>query len=120
MKRDKPDPSQARESLDWFEGWKIYRDDQRVPLREPVFIEGRDKDGKSFVEEAFTENVSRKGLCVDMGCDLKLGTVLQVCAPYDGFRSQACVASVRPSTSRPGRFLIGLNFVKPNRDWIIH
>lgn len=120
MKRDKSDLSQVRDTLGWFDSWQIYRDDQRVSLREPVILEGRDKEGKAFMEEAFTENVSREGLCVEMRCALKPGTVLQVCAPYDGFRSQACVAAVRPSKTQPGKFLIGLKFVKSNKDWIIH
>lgn len=120
MKRDKPDLSEIRDTLGWFDNWKIYRDDPRVPLREPVILEGRDTEGNPFIEEAFTENVSREGLCVEMSCALKPGTVLQVCAPYDGFRSQACVAAVRPSKSQPGKFLTGLNFFKPNKDWIIH
>jgi hypothetical protein len=120
MKPSKPDLSQARETLGWFDKWKMYRDDQRVPLREPVILEGLDREGKRFIEETLTENVSREGMCVETSYVLKPGAVLEVCAPYDGFRSQACVASVRPSQSHPERFLIGLNFFQSNKDWIIH
>ena len=120
MKRSKPDLSQARETLGWFDNWKMYREDQRVPLRELVILEGLDNEGKRFIEETFTENVSREGICVETRCRLNPGDVLQVCAPYDGFRSQACVAAVRPSKAHPERSLIGLNFIHSNRDWIIH
>jgi PilZ domain len=63
---------------------------------------------------------SREGMCVETSFDLKPGAVLQVCAPYDGFRSRARVAAVRPSKSHPERSLIGLKFLQSNKDWIIH
>jgi PilZ domain len=120
MKQSKPDLVQAGETSTLLDKGRRYRDDQRIPLWEPVILEGLDQEGKRFFEETMTQNVSREGMCVETSFDLKPGAVLQVCAPYDGFRSQARVAAVRPSKLHPERSLIGLKFLQSNKDWIIH
>lgn len=119
MKRDKEGSTSTRDTLGYFDAWKIYRDDQRVPLRETIILEGHDSAGRPFVEETVTENASREGMCVESTHELKPGVVLQVSAPYAGFRSQARVATVKPLKSPQGKFRVGLHFVKPSQDWII-
>lgn len=99
--------------------WKLRRGEPRVVLKLPITLEGKDKLGEAFVEETFTENVSRNGACVETIHPAEVGALLTVGAFQERFRAQARVAIVWSRRSAAGKLRVGLRFVEPSQNWIV-
>lgn len=99
--------------------WKLRREQPRVTLRIPVTLEGADKLGAPFVEETFTENVSRNGMCVETDHLLEVGSIQEVMALSGKFRARAQVVIVWSKKTESGKFRVGLRFLDPLDNWII-
>lgn len=99
--------------------WKLRREQPRVTLRIPITLEGNDKLGVRYVEETFTENVSRNGTCVETDHLLEVGSVQEVSALSGKFKSRAQVAIVWSKKTESGKFRVGLRFLDPLDNWVI-
>ena len=98
--------------------WKVKRKEARILLAIPVTIEGLNKSNVPFREEAFTENVSRSGVCIALDQALDLGSVLTVTACQGKFK---CRGEVRAlwvdDNDRKKR--VGVRFVDPTVNWVV-
>jgi hypothetical protein len=98
--------------------WEQKRKEPRIPLRLPVVIRGRDTNDAEFVENTFTENVSRSGACVITSHRVNIGTFLEIEA-YGTFRNRASVTIVWIDTENPKNYKMGVKFSEPRINWII-
>jgi len=94
------------------------RKEPRVALRLPVTLRGRDIFDKSFEEQTHTENVSRRGACVVTRWHLEVGSVVEVEA-YGQFKAQAAVRVRWATRHRKEHFVVGVQFLEVEGDWIV-
>jgi hypothetical protein len=90
--------------------------EKRVPMEVAVQISGNERI--PGVETAFTENVSSRGARVVTARRWQPGDRLLFASLPGDFRSTARVAYCQPL--RGEGFAIGLEFLEPTGQWIIH
>lgn len=101
-----------------FDIWKAKRLAPRVSLVVPVVIEGEDLSNSPFREETSTENVSKRGACIIVQRQIKLGTLITIIASEGKFRSQAIVKGIWID-DRDKKTKIGVQFSGPVPNWVL-
>jgi hypothetical protein len=99
--------------------WKIKRSEPRVPLVIPVLIEGKDRQDHQFLEETFTENVSRSGACVLAVRAMQVGDLVTLSTPRGQFQCQAQVKIIWTDDADKLR-KAGLQFLEPPHNWVVN
>lgn len=94
------------------------RKEPRVPLRLPVTLRGQDLLEQAFEEETYTENVSRNGACLVTHRYLEVGSTVELEAAGQ-FRAQAAVRVRWANRQQKDRFVVGVQFLKVEGQWIV-
>jgi hypothetical protein len=94
------------------------RKDHRVKLAITVLLRGKNIFDEPFEEKTVTENVSSGGICVQSRQFLGIGSSVQVEA-YGRFKAEAKVVVRWSRDSGGGLFLIGLQFLQTEGEWLV-
>jgi len=99
--------------------WRVKRKETRVLLAVPVVIEGLDAENQHYIEEAWTENVSKSGACIVVERVLKLGSIISLTAFQGEFTSKAEVKAVWFDEGERQK-KIGVRSIEPPTNWVVN
>ncbi len=90
--------------------------DTRVRLGVKLLIEGKDRFGQVFTDEVYTEDVSRRGVCLRLSRQVGIGDLLKL----SGLEGQFHVEGVVKYTHQAdGGWRVGIQFLATPKRWVM-
>lgn len=96
--------------------WSERRTENRYKERFPLRVQGRDREGKFFVEVVLTENVSCSGACITLNREVPIGERLHIFLKKGLLQSQATVKTCWIKEYR-GKWCLGVKFERSPKQW---
>lgn len=90
--------------------------DTRVRLGVKLLIEGKDRFGQVFTDEVYTEDVSRRGVCLRLGRQVGVGDLLKLSGLEGQFQVEGVVKYTHQSD---GAWRVGLHFLATPKRWVM-
>jgi len=90
--------------------------DTRMRLAVKLTIEGKDQDGQSFSEEAYTEDVSRRGVCIRLSRALGVGEIIHLSGLEGQFQVEGVI---RYAHIKDGQWRVGVHFLSAPKRWVV-
>lgn len=90
--------------------------DTRVRLAVRLNVEGKDRDGQGFVDEVYTEDVSRRGVCIRLSRELGIGDLLTMSGLEGQFHVEGVVKYLHQAEDG---WRVGLQFLTTPKRWVM-
>ncbi|MBS1812716.1 MAG: PilZ domain-containing protein [Acidobacteria bacterium] len=90
--------------------------DTRVRLGVKLMIEGKDRFGQVFTDEVYTEDVSRRGVCLRLSRQVGVGDLLKLSGLEGQFQVEGVVKYTHQSD---GSWRVGLHFLTTPKRWVM-
>lgn len=90
--------------------------DTRLRLSVKLTLEGKEQDGQPFAEEVYTEDVSRRGVCVRVARQVGVGDVVKL-SGLDGQFEVEGVAKYAHACD--GGWRVGVHFLTTPKRWVM-
>ena len=108
------DKSAAEKEPDDMPGVRLR--DTRVRLGVKLTVEGKDRFGQGFADEVYTENVSRRGVCVSLNRQIGVGDLLKLNGLDGQFQVEGVVKYTHQSE---GCWRVGIHFLTTPKRWVM-
>jgi hypothetical protein len=106
--------SAAEKDSDELQGVRLR--DTRMRLGVKLTVEGKDRFGQVFTDEVYTEDVSRRGVCLRLGRQIGVGDLLKL----TGLEGQFQVDGVVKYTHQAdGAWRVGVHFLTTPKRWVM-
>lgn len=90
--------------------------DTRVRLAVKLTVEGTDQDGQSFSDEVYTEDVSRRGICVGLNRQIGVGDLVKMSGLDGQFQVEGVVKYTHKAEDG---WRIGIHFLAAPKRWVM-
>ena len=90
--------------------------DTRMRLAIKLTIEGKDQEHQPFCEEASTEDVSRRGVCLQLSHPLEIGEIIKLSGLEGQFQVEGVV---KYAHQKDGQWRTGVQFLTLPKRWVI-
>lgn len=90
--------------------------DTRVRLGVKLLIEGKDRFGQTFTDEVYTEDVSRRGVCLRLSRQVGIGDLLKLSGLEGQFQAEGVVKYTHQSE---GSWRVGIQFLATPKRWVM-
>ena len=108
------DKSSAEKEPDDLPGVRLR--DTRVRLGVKLTVEGKDRFGQGFTDEIYSENVSRRGVCVSLNRQVGVGDLLKLSGLDGQFQVEGVVKYTHQSE---GCWRVGVHFLTTPKRWVM-
>ena len=90
--------------------------DTRLRIAIKLTLEGKDQDGQSFAEEVYTEDVSRRGVCVRLDRQLGVGEIIKLSGLENQFQVEGVI---KYAHLKDGQWRVGIHFLSSPKRWVV-
>lgn len=90
--------------------------DTRLRITIKLTLEGRDQNGEQFTEEVYTEDVSRRGVCVRLSRQLGVGEIIKLTGLDGQFQVEGVI---KYSHLSDGECRAGVHFLAAPKRWVV-
>jgi hypothetical protein len=90
--------------------------DTRLRITIKLALEGRDQNGESFTEEVYTEDVSRRGVCVCLNHQVGVGEIVKLTGLDGQFQVEGVI---KYSHLNDGQWRAGVHFLAAPKRWVV-
>ena len=90
--------------------------DTRLQLSLKLVINGKDQGGQPFEEEVYTEDVSRRGVCLRLSREVGVGEVVRLTGLDGQFQTEGVV---KYAHARDDQRQVGLQFLSTPKRWVV-
>lgn len=90
--------------------------DTRVRLGVKLSVEGKDRDGQTFIDEVYTEDVSRRGVCIRLNRYVGIGDLLKLSGLEGQFQVEGVVKYTHASDNC---WRVGVHFLTTPKRWVM-
>lgn len=90
--------------------------DTRVRLGVKLTVEGKDRFGQGFTDDVYTENVSRRGVCVCLNRQVGVGDLLKLSGLDGQFQVEGVVKYTHQAE---GFWRVGVHFLTTPKRWVM-
>gem|GEM_PF-1679025 len=90
--------------------------DTRMRLAVKLMVEGKDQDGQPFTEEAYTEDVSRRGVCLRFNRQLGVGEIIKLSGLEGQFQVEGVI---KYAHIKDDQWRIGVHFLSAPKRWVV-
>ncbi|HWQ32225.1 MAG TPA: PilZ domain-containing protein [Blastocatellia bacterium] len=90
--------------------------DTRLQLSLKLKVNGKDQTGQPFEEEVYTEDVSRRGVCLRLNCEVGVGDVVRLSGLDGQFQVEGVV---KYAHACEGQWRVGVQFLSTPKRWIV-
>ncbi len=88
----------------------------RMQLAIKLTIEGKDQEGQPFSEEVYTEDVSRRGVCLRLNRPLGVGEIIEISGLDGQFQVEGVV---KYAHFNDGYWRTGVHFLTMPKRWVV-
>jgi hypothetical protein len=79
-------------------------------------LEGKDQGGQAFTQEVYTEDVSRRGVCVRLERELGVGEIVKLSGLDGQFQVEGVVKYAHLERDR---WRVGIHFLSAPKRWVV-
>lgn len=90
--------------------------DTRVRLSVKLSVEGKDSEGQAFTDEVYTEDVSRRGVCIRINREVGIGDLLVMTGLEGQFHVEGVVKYLHQAEDG---WRVGLQFLTTPKRWVM-
>lgn len=90
--------------------------DTRVRLSVKLTVEGKDRDGQSFCDDVYTEDVSRRGVCVRLDRTVGVGDLVRLSGLDGQFQVEGVVKYTHQGENC---WRVGVQFLSTPKRWVM-
>lgn len=106
--------SAAEKDADELQGVRLR--DTRMRLGIKLTVEGKDRFGQVFTDEVYTEDVSRRGVCLCLSRQIGVGDLLKLTGLEGQFQVEGVVKYTHQAE---GAWRIGVHFLTTPKRWVM-
>ena len=90
--------------------------DTRLRLSIKLTVEGKDQSGEAFTEEVHTEDVSRRGVCVQFSRQLGVGEIIKLSGLDNQFQVEGVI---KYAHHKDDHWRVGVHFLSSPKRWVV-
>ena len=90
--------------------------DTRLRLSVKLSVEGKDREGQSFVDEVYTEDVSRRGVCLQLNRHVSVGDLVRLMGLDGQFNVEGVVKYTHQGEND---WKVGVQFLNTPKRWVM-
>ena len=88
----------------------------RLRITIKLALEGRDQSGEPFTEEVYTEDVSRRGVCVRLNHEVGVGEIIKLTGLDGQFQVEGVI---KYAHLNDGQWRAGVHFLAAPKRWVV-